>query len=750
MQFLASEERDAIRFSWNAWPSTRIEAGRMVVPLSTMYTPIKYIENLAQVPYEPIFCKGQACSCVLNPYCQVDYMNKIWICPFCLTRNHFPHLYADIRPDNLPAELIEDCSTIEYILPQPVSSPPVFLFVVDTAVIEEELQQIKDSLIQSLLLLPQNSMVGLITFGKNVHVHELGFPECSRSHVLNGSKEYTPAQVADLLGLGPQEQKVPESHYRYLLPVSECEFTLTSILEDLGRDPWPSKADQRPARCTGVAVAVAIGLLETTFKKQPARIMVFVGGPPCVGPGKVVDQGLAETIRSHHDLIKGNAPHYTKALKYYEGLAKRVADNGHVMDIFACSLDQVGTAEMKVMVEKSGGFLVLNDFFASKVFTESFRRVFTRDAQDNLTMAFGAEIEVFTSREIKVNGLIAPCSSLDKRGPCVGDREVGLGNTCAWLLGAIDPATTVALYYDIANSATPITDGRNGYIQLVTRYRHSSGTARVRVTTVTVPFVDGSSQHGQMRLRESFDQETSAVIMARLAVYKSESEFAFDILRWLDRMLIRLVARCADYNKDPNSFSLSPGFAYYPQFMFHLRRSQFLQVFNSSPDETAFYRLVLTRENVTNSLIMIQPTLMAYSLDGPAQPALLDVSSIAPTRILVLDTFFHVGVFYGDTVARWRNDKIHERPEYEYVAELLRAPVNDAEAIMNSRFPMPIFVESDQGKSQWRFLIAKLNPSVTHNTPQGYGDGQPPVFTDDVSLRVFMEHLKKFAMQQQN
>jgi protein transport protein SEC23 len=26
--------------------------------------------------------------------------------------------------------------------------------------------------------------------------------------------------------------------------------------------------------------------------------------------------------------------------------------------------------------------------------------------------------------------------------------------------------------------------------------------------------------------------------------------------------------------------------------MFHLRRSQFLQVFNNSPDETAFYRYV--------------------------------------------------------------------------------------------------------------------------------------------------------------
>ena len=41
---------------------------------------------------------------------------------------------------------------------------------------------------------------------------------------------------------------------------------------------------------------------------------------------------------------------------------------------------------------------------------------------------------------------------------------------------------------------------------------------------------------------------------------------------------------------DPASFKLGEGFSIYPQFMFHLRRSQFLQVFNNSPDETAFYR----------------------------------------------------------------------------------------------------------------------------------------------------------------
>lgn len=47
-----------------------------------------------------------------------------------------------------------------------------------------------------------------------------------------------------------------------------------------------------------------------------------------------------------------------------------------------------------------------------------------------------------------------------------------------------------------------------------------------------------------------------------------------------------------EYAKDdPNSFRLSENFSLYPQFMYHLRRSQFLQVFNNSPDETSFYRL---------------------------------------------------------------------------------------------------------------------------------------------------------------
>ena len=45
---------------------------------------------------------------------------------------------------------------------------------------------------------------------------------------------------------------------------------------------------------------------------------------------------------------------------------------------------------------------------------------------------------------------------------------------------------------------------------------------------------------------------------------------------------------------------------------------------------------------------------------------------------------------------------------------------------------------------QARFLLAKLNPSATHNSA---GPGQEVVFTDDVSLQVFLDHLAKLAVQ---
>lgn len=85
-------------------------------------------------------------------------------------------------------------------------------------------------------------------------------------------------------------------------------------------------------------------------------------------------------------------------------------------------------------------------------------------------------------------------------------------------------------------------------------------------------------------------------------------------------------------------------------------------------------------------------------------------------------------------------------PEYENFKQLLQAPVDDAQEILQTRFPMPRYIDTEAGGSQARFLLSKVNPSQTHNNMYAWGQDGGHVLTDDVSLQVFMEHLKKLAV----
>ena len=95
---------------------------------------------------------------------------RIWICPFCLNRNNLPPHYKDISEQQIPPELHAGSTTIEYRLPQPVLTPPIFIFVVDTCQEEDRLKALKDSIIMSLSLLPAYALVGLITYGTMVGI----------------------------------------------------------------------------------------------------------------------------------------------------------------------------------------------------------------------------------------------------------------------------------------------------------------------------------------------------------------------------------------------------------------------------------------------------------------------------------------------------------------------------------------------------------------------------------------------------
>ena len=88
--------------------------------------------------------------------------------------------------------------------------------------------------------------------------------------------------------------------------------------------------------------------------------------------------------------------------------------------------------------------------------------------------------------------------------------------------------------------ASPIPQGRLSYIQFITQYQHSSGQKRVRVTTLARKWADAVTN--LPHIAAGFDEEAAAVLMARLAAFRADSDEGPDVLRWLDQMLIRLVS----------------------------------------------------------------------------------------------------------------------------------------------------------------------------------------------------------------
>ncbi|KAL6950738.1 GTPase-activating protein S23 [Hanseniaspora vineae] len=776
MDFDTNEDINGVRFSWNCFPATKSDANRNVVPIGCLYTPLKEREDLAIVNYNPVLCTGPQCKAVLNPYCQVDMRSNTWICPICKNRNHLPSHYTGITQENLPVELSN--TTMEYILTnKQVNVPPIFFFVVDLTTELENLTSLKESIITSLSLLPPNVLVGLITYGNTVQLHDLSCKTIDKCNVFRGDREYELNHLIELLtgekttagtaGAGAaglnnvmmngMSKITPYSLNRFFLPLEEIEFKLTQILENLQPDPWNVAPGKRPLRSTGSAMNIATLLLESCYKNCSSRIILFSSGPATIDPGLIVSDELKDPLRSHHDIDSDNAKHYKKAVKFYTNLAQRAAKNGHTVDIFAGSYDQVGISEMQNLTDTTGGVLLMTDAFSTAIFKQSYLRLFSKDVEGYLTMGFNGSMCVKTSKDLKLQGLIGHASQEKKTDAWnISENSIGLGGTSTWKMSSLSPQHTYAVFFEIVNNnpnsngmsngmMNPNEPGPLAYTQFVTQYQHSSGTYRVRVTTVAnqlLPF-------GSPLIASSFDQETAAVLMARIAVYKAEKDDDADVIRWVDRTLIKLCQSYSDYNKgDPSSFRLTQNFSLYPQFMYYLRRSQFLSVFNNSPDETAFYRHVFTREDCTSSLIMIQPTLTSYSMEEDPQPVLLDSISVKPNTILLLDTFFYILIYHGEQIAQWRKAGFQDDPQYADFKALLQEPKLEAAELLVDRFPLPRFIDTEAGGSQARFLLSKLNPSDSYTNQQATA-GSTIVLTDDVSLQSFMQHLQQVTVNGQ-
>lgn len=74
-QWSEVEDRDGVRLSWNVFPSSRMEASRLVVPIGALYTPLKEKPDTPLLQFEPVGCK-QPCRAILNPFWYVCFTHS--------------------------------------------------------------------------------------------------------------------------------------------------------------------------------------------------------------------------------------------------------------------------------------------------------------------------------------------------------------------------------------------------------------------------------------------------------------------------------------------------------------------------------------------------------------------------------------------------------------------------------------------------------------------------------------------------
>ena len=757
---------DETRWSFELCPLQRIDSSRMVLPLGCLVTPLQHLPTMPTLKYEPVRCG--VCRAILNPYCTVDYRNRTWVCNFCTSRTALPQAYAEITERNMPMEMMPNYTTIGYKIanpsPQYFNTPIVFLFMVDLCVpTVEELTALKEHLFRCLNYIPQDAHVGFLTYGTTVQLHEVNpTSELSRSYAFRGSTEMTTATLKEYLNL-------PASGNRFTAPLSDAEFLLTTLIDDLEADLWPVPRDNRPMRCTGAAVSVGAALLDALFPQVPSRILNFVSGVCSEGPGRASDTSKENLIRGHADIRDNTTPakSWGTSTAFFDTIMKKMVLNSHVLDVFSACLDQTGIAEMKNCIQFTGGILIMVDSWKKPHFKTSLTQYFAKDDEGNLRMAFNVTFEVQTSPNWKVMGAIGPCTGGMKKSSCVSDTELGMGGTCQWVSSAMDENATIAVYVDahaipqeqVHAAVAALSSTRNyRFIQFTTKYLHTNGETHLRVMTLAHQ-IQATTNYPQ--IAASFDQEAAAVLVARLCAYKTETMAMFDVLRWLDRHLIRFVSKFADYTKDePSSLRLNQRLSFFPIFMYHLRRSPYLQYFNSSPDETANYRLQLFRAPLRDSMLMIHPTLLSFTMtDYTPRPVPLDESVIQAENILVLDTFFEVLIHHGETIDQWRHEGYEEKPEFEHFKKFVSVPREHVAETVRGRQPAPVQIECAKGSPPARILLNKINPSKARTAKDAgtaaaqqremYGGGgskEELMWTDDVTLQTFTDHLKKVAV----
>ncbi|RCK57835.1 Protein transport protein SEC23 [Candida viswanathii] len=469
--------------------------------------------------------------------------------------------------------------------------------------------------------------------------------------------------------------------------------------------------------------------------------------------------------------------------------------------LFAGSLDQVGAYEMKPLTGNSSGSVYLMETFDSYLLKQVLERCIEVGKHK-------AVLEVSTSARLKTSKLVysgsyALPSSYHKASKFHHmyhekiDDELGefdsphvkKGFTNRWKFNELKQDDALSLFFkmDTVRSATELTKCSISevFIQFKLRYWDPSNNKWVfRVTTIrkptTLAYLKVNEKHKSEIFKDhkfilGFNQKVWVVLLSRLLINKIDTNLgyaSFDkLVDQIDGTIIKLLyyfggisvnvnhAQSSNpYYRLQTMYEINENFKALPSLVYNLRRNfNLVRIFNSSPDETAFYHSWFLRTNERLSLKVIEPVLYNV-VDGDVTRFPLDTSCLEAAKhrsFLVLDTGFLLVLYYQYA----QNEKLPLHPSnndsmIENRSELL--PWKFIHTLVSGRQIVTKIIVTQRSHSQARFLLSRLNP-IERDLPKleeleiskasSYwsflkpAKPTPKIMTDDVSLKQYYDNL---------
>lgn len=811
-----------VRFNWDVFPSTRLQSSSIAVPIGCLYTPFCQKNPQSVSDRHPISCG--TCTATINQYVLIDRTNDMWKCPFCGKMTFFDSSQGlNDEQKNTPDHLDLSTSTVEYSPPGDIGMPPegpqVFFLIVDLYEhldilysSDDSVKSLMSTIVEAIDSMPNGAYVALITFDSKVMFHQIlaghyavitedslfkKAYDTTNKRALSNSDYFhaeTVGAVRELIGA------TGDDILKYVLQINEKTREVLKRYLSLLKATFTNK--HKPSRATGLALFVLASILSgPVFKNMTGTTFLFASGPCSLSPGKVINNtDRNEHMRSHNDIAKLEAPHFTSAHKYYQALAllacglpisaassiayhvssKSTAYNvvpgspRWSFELFFGSLDQAGVYEMKPLVTETNGSIHLYSSFKDRVVTADIIRCF------QATKRYNCELTVLSSGSTKVskfvgNGHSLPSSYQTDKLNWAHDEKISdhLGTfdsatkkrnfTNRWSFSSIKEMDTVAVFFEPSVVGSSSMLSAQGVTEVFIQFRltfwdQETKRWNVRVTTVRKPTTLASMVPHQKKTNkgyqllnpaskiimekdwlDSFDQYAWAVLFTRLVLDKIDSLLGFenfanvnkDIRQTAIKLLSSvggLLASKSEYFTSPNSLPgyevLHQKFSMVPQLLFSLSRNpDLVNIFNSSPDETAFHFLVFMNSNCDVSSIMIDPVLY-FEVDHKYSRVLLKAETIAKSGsgFFVLDSGFNVVIYHHIADNQRTPLRLHLSRNDDIILDGGQDILSPVSFILNGQLTkrpfVPPVVLTQTDHSQARFFMARLSPPYVKASPE--------------------------------